>query len=121
MELWLDAKQGMFGLEAEPSYETEDPRAIECTLDSNLQIEALNTDVTTTAVNNSPLVSQSPSLNGPVIQSRHADLPRIRFLPDGSFSDNSPRTVRLTGRDGFSLWVVQSRNRLSYEIRSQPN
>ncbi len=124
MELWIDIKQGMFGLEAEPSYETEDPRAIECTVDSNLQMEALNTDLTGMAPPSTTLpvrLGSSTSFSASAVKSRHADLPRIRFLPDGSISDSSPRTIRLTSRDGYSLWLTQSRNRLNYEIRVQAN
>ena len=29
MDLWVDTEQGTFGLEAEPSYETSDPKAVE--------------------------------------------------------------------------------------------
>src|SRR6185436_5072643 len=32
MELWLDVQQGAYGLEAEPSYEPEDPKAVNFTL-----------------------------------------------------------------------------------------
>src|SRR5947209_4409016 len=39
MELWLDAAQGTFGLEAEPSYEPSDPKAVTLTLDKDMQIE----------------------------------------------------------------------------------
>ena len=38
----------------------------------------------------------------------HATLPTIRFLPDGSIGDTSPQMLRLTGRDGDSLWLAQS-------------
>src|SRR5690242_18091711 len=34
MDLWIDATQGTFGLEAEPSYENSDPHAVQFTLDS---------------------------------------------------------------------------------------
>src|ERR1035438_9877383 len=33
MDLWVDAEQGTFGLEAEPSYETSDSKAVDFTLD----------------------------------------------------------------------------------------
>ena len=45
-------------------------------------------------------------------------LPTIRFLPDGSMSDTSPQMVHLTGHDGASLWLAQSRDSLTYEIRT---
>ena len=51
----------------------------------------------------------------------HASLPQIRFLPDGSYDDNSPQAVALQSEDGTALWLAQSRNHLNYEVRSQPN
>src|SRR5215510_12544423 len=36
MQLWLDAVDGKYGLEAEPSYEETDPKAVEISLDSGL-------------------------------------------------------------------------------------
>ena len=54
-------------------------------------------------------------------RSIHSALPHIGFLPDGSLSENSPQKLRLTGRDGISIWVALSRNRLNYEIQSRGN
>ena len=42
MDLWVDAEQGTFGLEAEPSYETSDPKAVDFTLDGGLQLAVVN-------------------------------------------------------------------------------
>src|SRR5438876_2132451 len=39
MELWIDSSKGAYGLEAEPSYEPSDSKAVNITLDSNTQIE----------------------------------------------------------------------------------
>ena len=46
MNLWVDADKGEFGLEAEPSFETSDPRAVEFALDSGLKIEVVRQIVT---------------------------------------------------------------------------
>ena len=45
MDLWVDAEQGTFGLEAEPSYDASDPKAVDFTLDSGLQLEVVNKTV----------------------------------------------------------------------------
>src|SRR5512141_917079 len=45
MDLWVDAQQGTFGLEAEPSYEAQDPRAVDFALDSGLEIAVVNKTV----------------------------------------------------------------------------
>src|ERR1044071_9549164 len=39
MELWLDAAQGAYGLEAEPSYQPSDSKAVPLSLDQNLRSE----------------------------------------------------------------------------------
>ena len=56
----------------------------------------------------------------PRVQLAHAELPTIRFLPDGSIGESSPRKLHLVGRDGTSLWLAQARDGLSYEIRTTP-
>src|ERR1039457_1703620 len=45
MDLWVDAAQGAFGLEAEPSFDTSDSKAVDFTLDSGLQLEVVNKTV----------------------------------------------------------------------------
>lgn len=117
VELWVDSKTGKFGLEAEPSYESTDTKAIEFTLDTDLQLEAAN-DMPgrrLTAAVRSPLSTGNPSIQ-PQILSRHPELPRIRFLPDGTIAESSPRKLIITGRDGFSISLQQSQNGLHYEL-----
>src|ERR1035441_5167618 len=59
MDLWVDPEQGAFGLEAEPSYDTSDPKAVDFTLDSGLQLEVMNKTVVavsaTTAMGSQPV------------------------------------------------------------------
>ena len=38
---WIDTAQGMVGLDAEPSYEKDDPKAVEFSIDSGLKIEVI--------------------------------------------------------------------------------
>ena len=120
MDLWVDAKQGTFGLEAEPSYETSDPKAVDFALDSGLQLEVVNKTVAAAPANT---VTMSRSLQAstasvPRVNLVHADLPTIRFLPDGSIGEASPQMLHLTSGDSGSLWLAQSRDGVSYEIRS---
>ncbi len=111
--------QGTFGLEAEPSYDTSDPKAVEFTLDSGLQLEVVNKPVVAPANTMNALnPGQQPSTASvPRVNLVHANLPTIRFLPDGSIGENSPQMLRLTSSDGGSLWLAQSRDGSSYEIR----
>jgi type II secretion system protein H len=122
MELWLDAAQGTFGLEAEPSYEESDGKAVELTIDGDIQLEPIYSSAPGTA-GSSATASTTPMTpaNATPFVSHHPGVPKIRFLPDGSFGESSPQSLRLTGRDGSSIWLAQSRTRLNYEIRARIN
>ena len=98
MVLWVDERQSAYGLEEEAPPEGGDPKAESLTLDENLQIAVLN-------------------LSSSATTSFH-HLPAIRFLPDGRIDEDSPQTLRLTSAGGSALWLVESRNRMGYEIRN---
>ena len=116
MELWVDAKTFTIGLEAEPSYDPVDPKAMEFSLENNLQIEIVNLGVkSSSTVGVAPSSSSSPTAK---VLSRHASLPRMRFMPDGSLDEESPMVLKLTSNEGDSMWLTQSRSRLNYEIRN---
>ncbi len=115
MELWMDTAEGAFGLEAEPSYETEDPKAVELALDRDIQLQVIRNNIANGA-KSSAAASSAGITGGPPLVNRHPNVPKIRFLPDGSISETSPQGLVLTGRDGRSISLRQSRNRLSYEI-----
>jgi Tfp pilus assembly protein FimT len=117
MDLWVDAAQGAFGLEAEPSFDTSDSKAMEFTLDSGLKIEVVNRTVVAPAdtLNRTRRVSTAST---PRVVLARSSLPTIRFLPDGSIGDNSPQMLCLTSTAGGSLWLAQSRDGLIYEIRT---
>ena len=97
MVLWVDEKQGAYGLQAETTGKAGDPKAENLSVDATLQIAVLNTGVgTPTTFNN---------------------LPAIRFLPDGTVDENSPQTLQLADSAGISRWLIETRNRTGYEIR----
>jgi hypothetical protein len=121
MDLWVDPDQGKFGLEAEPSFEPNDPRAVEFTVDSGLVIEVAKQRELAASAPSSMTLSrlQAPSIASvPRVNLAHPGLPTIRFMPDGTVSETSPQSLRLIGRDGSSLWLAQTRDKLSYEIRT---
>ena len=95
--LWMDEQKGAYGLEAETPPRGGDPKAENLPLDENLKIAVPN--VGTTA--------------GTTFHT----LPAIRFLADGTIDENSPPTVRLADAKGKALWLVESRNRMGYEIQ----
>jgi type II secretion system protein H len=95
--LWVDEKQKAYGLEAETPPRGGDPKAENLPLDGNLQISVLNAGTSAlTTIHN---------------------LPAIRFLPDGTIDENSPQMLRLVDAKGNALWLIESRNRMGYEIR----
>jgi hypothetical protein len=121
MELWVDAVQGKFGLVAEPSFEPQDPKAIEFAIDPGMKIEAVavnNLNMNLGAGNLSAGVGTTPIQNTAPVRSVHPELPKIRFLPNGTISEASPQRLCLTDRNGRSIWLGQTRNRLSYEIQN---
>jgi len=118
IDLWIDSDNRTVGLEAEPSYEKTDPKAVEFSIDSGLQIEVIRS----AAVTPSPMTFISRQAvsraSVPRVNLTHPALPTIRFLPDGTVSDSSPQKLRLSARDDRSLWLVLSQDKISYEIRS---
>jgi prepilin-type N-terminal cleavage/methylation domain-containing protein len=119
MDLWVNASEGAFGLEVEPSFDTSDPKAVEFTLDSGLRIAVVNRVVAAPANTLTLNRAQQPSTaSRPRVMLARGNLPTIRFLPDGSIGDNSPQMLCLTSADGGSLWLAQSRDGLNYEIRT---
>ena len=119
MELWFDPSSSTYGLEAEPSYETVDSRAITFPLDSQMQIEFPDQSNGAHFGTLGSVSSASPADS--THASNHPNLTKIRFLPDGSIAENSPQTLHVIGRDGMSIWLMLSRNRLNYEIRARNN
>lgn len=122
MELWIDAKENLCGLEAEPSYEQEDPRAVQFALDPGLQVDFANVQslLSSDSLSSTPLSNSRSGQTVRTVLSRHPDLPRIRFLPSGALDEKSPQAIVLTGRDGHSMAIKQSQNGLSYEIGAKP-
>lgn len=111
--LWVDMAQRTYGLEEDSSFTDQDAKAVNYTLDGNVTVEIGATDSVRETITGNTLFGSGTS------SSKHSSLPQIRFDPDGSVSESSPENFRLMDRDGGSLWVGLSANRLSYEIRNQ--
>lgn len=110
--LWLDVQQHAYGLEEDPGWSDRDPKAVQFAFDSDLQIDVVHST--------KPATASSRAKLPPAVQSKskHASLPEIRFLPDGTIDSDSPLALHLEDRSGTSLWLAEATNRLSYEIRS---
>ena len=128
VRLWLDGKQRTYGMEEEAGYAEVDTKAVEFNVDKDLGIEIVMTGLKNVSLKNarstltsaSSAAARTRALNQRA-QARHANLPGIRFLPDGSIDDTSPQIVRIYDRNGDMLCLVQARSRISYEIRNQAN
>ena len=101
MLLWVDEKNDAYGLQAETSAQTGDPKAENLPVDPTLQIAVLNAGSGTPVTFN--------------------NLPAIRFLPDGTVDENSPQTLQLTDSAGISRWLIESSDRMGYEISDSKN
>jgi type II secretion system protein H len=115
MDLWVDTQKSEVGLEAEPSYDQVDPKAMNFPLENNARIEVMNVGSTSA---NTLGTSKTTTTSSSKVMSRHPGIPRIRFMPDGTLDDESPMLFKLTGNEGDVLFIAQTRSRMSYEVRT---
>jgi type II secretion system protein H len=99
MILWVDENNRTYGVTAEVSGQTGDPKAEMLAVDSTLAI----------AVQNSG--GGSPTMFN--------HLPAIRFLADGTVDEDSPTALKLTDSDGFSRVLTETSLRTGYEVSAQ--
>jgi Tfp pilus assembly protein FimT len=121
MDLWINTASRQYGLEVEPTYESSDAKAVSFDLDNNLKMEVVSQPAAPAAQTSS---SRKTTMGTPSVlhvTQVHPELPTIRFLPDGSLGENSPRALRLTGRDGEMLSVARTENGLGFEVTSGKN
>lgn len=119
MRLWVDVEKKAYGLKEEPGWDQQDPKEVEFDLDKDLKLEIVRAEkVKMVSTRGTPLISAQQGQQTSV-PDKIEGLPQIRFLPDRRIDSDSPKAVRLTDRDGISLWIAQSRNGMGYEIRNQ--
>jgi type II secretion system protein H len=97
MMFWIDAQKNGYGVAAETSGKDGDAKAEDLLADDTLKIAVVNAGAGTT-----PTIFKN--------------LPAIKFLPDGTVDEGSPRSVQLTDGDGFSSWLNELKSRTGYEI-----
>lgn len=118
LTLWIDTKQGAYGLQTQAGYLDSDDKAVEFAVHKDVKVEVAAGDVAAPA----RLLHQNAAAAGswnPARRSGHASM--IRFTPDGFVSETSPTHVVFRQDANDALWIVLSTNRLGYEIRaSQP-
>ncbi len=98
MLLWIDVRNGAYGLEQETGYTDNDRKAVDFQVDKGLRLEVAQT-------------------LGATVRGRN--LPAIHFQPDGSLGLNSPATITIFEGDSKPMWIVQTQNGLTYEIENE--
>lgn len=106
MILWIDAKQGAYGLQAQAGFLDQDDKAVEYALDETLEVEV-----------SAPPVLATGSQRA-LVAAVGGNLPAIRFTPDGFINEASPDRVILRQGKDEEIWITQSDNHLNYEIQS---
>lgn len=123
MVLWIDSDEGEYGLETATGFVEEDAQARSYKIDGDLELEVANPllsrsgtrldlDLASPGERTAPLAGGGPNtLNG---------IPRIQFLPDGYIGETSPEYIALREGENNEVWLVQTTNRLAYELRQEP-
>ena len=111
MILWVDAREGTYGLQAQAGYLDEDKRANEYELGQGLEIEA-----SAPPINSVTSTGTQPNRSA----QKAGELPMIRFTPDGFIADSSPEHIEIRDTRGSVVWIARSGNRLNYEIQTAP-
>ncbi len=115
MVLWIDGRDGSYGLEAAPGYLEDDDHALEYRLDNDLEIEV-----------SAPPATVFPVLGSTTLQVEGTGrrtvkgLPAIRFQPDGFIDDASPEYVEIREGKDDTVWLVQTTNHVAFELSDEP-
>ena len=105
VELWVNPKNGSYGLEALSGYTETQTKPLTYDVDSTVQIVM---SAPSTVLVHSNYWSQTKSQNGVVT--------RIRFQPDGFISDASPANIYLRQANG-QIWIAEAPTHLEYDIK----
>jgi type II secretion system protein H len=105
--LWINAKESSYGLRVPSTEAAGDHHATSFTADPTIKLDTPATDT--------PAVSEQDDEKLGLTDG----LPVIRFTPDGFYDESSVRKIILRQGEGNenALEVVQTANRLGYEIR----
>ena len=106
MLLWFDINAKTYGLEQEPGYADNDPKALTYSLASGLKMSVKNG-------------SQIPRIGAATFSG--STQTGIRFQPDGTLALSSLTAVGIQEGSEKLLWVVQMANGEGYEIRNNYN
>lgn len=124
MVLWMDPEQRRYGLEAEASYLEVDDRAREFELAEGLELEVNQPHLPGRLAEPVPELAPLPAAPDSQRPRALQNLFWLRFTPDGFLPENGPDWIAFhqvrEGEIEASLWVVPGRNRLRYELWTNP-
>jgi len=108
MVLWFDPEARTYGVNADKTFIEDDARAEQFAVESTIEIEIQRSATAKAAAGGSQF--QNEKLEPTGVQT-------LRFNPDGFASAGSPESVVFRQEGNGERRVVQTRNRLSYEIQ----
>lgn len=123
MVLWLDTREGAYGLAAAAGVSTEDRMDRRYKVDDDLTLEVSESTgksgryVDSVGLPMTVTRSLEPVKTAEVRLTK--DVAVIEFLPDGYIGLASPESVTIKEGEFGSVWLVQDTNRLSYAISTQ--
>jgi len=106
MVLWIDTRRGAYGLQQQAGYTTADTNAVTFTISEDLRVEV-----------RMPAVAVPMSPVNPVAQGA-GNVPMIRFTPDEFIGEGSPDGIVFRQGQADAIWIVESTNRLKYELQA---
>ena len=104
---WMDVKRSTYGLRQETGYSEQDSKAVEYDLAKDLKFNVTDTP---NPVGRATFNKQNRNTD--------ANLPMLRFQPDGFIDETSPLSIGIQENSGESVWITKSRNQLNYEIQT---
>jgi type II secretion system protein H len=116
MVLWIDSRAKAYGLEMAVTYSDQDVKALEFEMDDDVELEVSEA---APRARTTEFDAPAVTFTGPreaASGRRLAGLPMIQLLPDGGIGETSPRHVALRQGETEAVWLVQSTNRLGYEL-----
>jgi type II secretion system protein H len=113
VELWINARQGTYGLQALSGYTESQPGLRQYTADPIVQISCSPPPSLST-------LTRSNYWTPTTTTTSTATLPAIRFQPDGFISETSPRTIYFRQGQEDEIRIVEDSTHTRYEIQSGP-
>ena len=105
MVLWIDPRRSSYGVQIQAGYTDGDSKAVRFAMGEDTRVEV-----------------QTPAFSTPASQFNQSvsgvgNAPSIRFTPDGFIGETSPDRILFRQGAEDAIWIVESTNRLKYEIQ----